>query len=109
MLWSATAGSYAYALQQGLGLTFTGNFYFNNNGLQERWLQGTGGAWYYITPDGKFYAQGGTFLAIARSDLLGPAEPALQCPTNHGRRVAQPGQHHRPTRLAADAGHSADQ
>ena len=63
MLWAATAGSYAYAIQQGLGLLFTGNFYYNYNGLQERWLQGTGGAWYYITPDGKFYTQAGTFLA----------------------------------------------
>jgi len=63
MLWNATNSTYAFALQQGLGLFFTGNFYQNFDGIQERWLQGNGGLWYYITPNGNFYTGSGTFLA----------------------------------------------
>ncbi len=63
LLWNATAVSYAAVVQQSLGLFFTGNYFQDFNGLQDRWLQGTGGVWYYLTPDGKLYASGGTFLA----------------------------------------------
>ncbi len=63
LLWEAAPGSYATVLQQTLGLSFTGNFYQNFNGYQERWLRGTGSAWYYITPSGKLFTGAGVFLA----------------------------------------------
>ncbi|MCA9123996.1 MAG: MMPL family transporter [Planctomycetales bacterium] len=36
-----------------LGLFSTGNYYENWGGLGEKWLQGHGGQWYFITPSGE--------------------------------------------------------
>ncbi|MCA9173838.1 MAG: MMPL family transporter [Planctomycetales bacterium] len=38
-----------------LGLFDTGDYHENWGGRGERWLQGRGSHWYYITPDGKLY------------------------------------------------------
>ncbi|MDD5671602.1 MAG: Ig-like domain repeat protein, partial [Candidatus Omnitrophica bacterium] len=50
----------AYALDQSLGLYFTGKDYYNCAKLQEKWLRstvttGAGNGWYYIAPGGKLY------------------------------------------------------
>ena len=50
-----------------LGLFTAGDAYDNWGGLHEKWLQGTGGSWYYITPGGEFFRWNG------RSNLLGMA------------------------------------
>ena len=42
----------AYNLDQQLGLSYTGNYYTNFQGHNEKWLQGTGGQ-YLILPNGK--------------------------------------------------------
>jgi len=38
-----------------LGLFDTGDYRLNWGGRQEKWLQGDGDTWYFITPDGKLY------------------------------------------------------
>ena len=45
----------AYELDQDLELTFTGNFYLNWGGANEKWILSHGSTWHFITPDGKFY------------------------------------------------------
>jgi len=48
-----------------LGLYTTGNEHFNWGGLEEKWLKGNGGVWYYITPNGDLFRWHG------RSNVLG--------------------------------------
>jgi len=48
-----------------LGLYTTGNDHFNWGGLDEKWLKGGDGSWYYITPNGDLYHWHG------RSNVLG--------------------------------------
>ena len=55
-----------------LGLFTAGDAYDNWGGLNEKWLQGTGGSWYYITPGGEFFRWNG------RSNLLGMAGRLFQ-------------------------------
>lgn len=43
-----------------LGLYATGDYYTNWGGLNEKWLRGTGQAWYYITPKGELYRWNGS-------------------------------------------------
>ena len=43
----------AYSWQRQLGLYFSGSYYTNSRGLNEKWLQGTGGSWYAIMPNGQ--------------------------------------------------------
>ncbi len=52
MTYSATAQSLAYYLDQSLGLNPVAGEYFNWGGLNEKWMTGSGGSWYYITPSG---------------------------------------------------------
>ncbi|MGE0758168.1 MAG: Ig-like domain-containing protein [Pirellulaceae bacterium] len=56
LTFSATAQSIEYHLDQTLGLGSSGgNEYLNYAGRNEKWLTGSGGLWYYITPDGQLY------------------------------------------------------
>lgn len=48
----------AWALDQTLGLTNSGNLHQNFGGQGERWLKGTAG-WYYITPSGDLFRWNG--------------------------------------------------
>lgn len=48
-----------------LDLYTTGNYYQNWGGLDEKWLKGGDGAWYYITPNGDLFRWHG------RSNVLG--------------------------------------
>ncbi len=67
MLHDASSEYYAYAIESTLGLRVAGpnsNLYYENfNGLGERWLLSSSNVWYYLTPDGRFWTGGGTFLA----------------------------------------------
>ncbi len=67
MLHDASQEYYAYAIESKLGLYVAGpnsNLYYENfNGLGERWLLSSSNVWYYLTPDGRFWTGGGTFLA----------------------------------------------
>jgi hypothetical protein len=55
LAYSARVESMAYHLDQTLGLYSGGNYYYNWGGRQEKWVQGNGGAWYFILPSGAFY------------------------------------------------------
>ncbi len=51
----------AFILKQTLGLSFTHvNLDQNSGGADERWVRSTGGSWYFILPNGQFYAWDGT-------------------------------------------------
>jgi streptogramin lyase len=86
--YSATVDSLAYHLKSTLGLFTTGNFFTNWGGGGEQWVQGTGGAWYYILPSGAFYRWSGSGLTgtlVAQLDPAYNANPSLLV-------NAQPGQ-----------------
>ncbi|MBM4087911.1 MAG: hypothetical protein FJ276_00560 [Planctomycetes bacterium] len=38
-----------------LGLYTTGDYQFNWGGLEEKWLRGADGSWYFVTPNGELY------------------------------------------------------
>jgi hypothetical protein len=73
----------AYALEQQLGLTFTGNFYQSAYGINAMWLQSTNGSnaahggWYFLLPDGSLHQwDGGTTMATATTSLtVGTLDP----------------------------------
>src|SRR5262249_24505063 len=48
LAYSAIVDSLAYHLKSTLGLYSNGNYYTNWGGGGEQWVQGGGGAWYYI-------------------------------------------------------------
>jgi hypothetical protein len=55
LLYDAPPGDLARAIDQTLGLTFTGNLYLNYGGQNEKWLQAADGQWYFIKPNGEFW------------------------------------------------------
>jgi hypothetical protein len=65
LTYTVTGQSIEYHLDQTLGLESPGgNEYLNWGGRSEKWFTGAGGAWHYITPDGKLYRWlGGSSLA----------------------------------------------
>ena len=73
MLYDAIPQDLAFAIDQTLDLHFGGSFYQNYGGQQEKWIRGTtnrfGNPWYFIKPNGEFYAWDGT-LDAASGDLL---------------------------------------
>ena len=74
MLYDAADEHFARAIDQQLGQTFTGDLYENYGGWNERWLQGIGGQWYFITPSGQLYQWDGT-LDTASGTLLANLDP----------------------------------
>lgn len=54
----------ARQLADRLGLFDTGDYRTNWGGRQEKWLQGDGESWYFITPDGKLYQWTGGRTAL---------------------------------------------
>lgn len=59
-------------IDQKYNLSFSGNYYSNVGGLQEKWLQGTMG-WYYLTPNAKlFYWLGGDARNAVFIEQLSP-------------------------------------
>jgi hypothetical protein len=85
LLYIATQGTLNLVLKQRLGLTFTGNFSQNFGGRNEKWLRGSnnnqhGNPWYFIDPDGRFYASDGAAnrasgTLLADLDVLYYAQP----------------------------------
>lgn len=60
---SSELAARAFELDSSLGLT-GGNLHENFGGRGERWLTGTGGAWYFITPVGEFYRWNGRAVSL---------------------------------------------
>jgi subtilisin family serine protease len=58
-----SSGATAYQLKQQLGLTYAGSYYTNSWGQNEKWLQGTGGLWYIVLPDGELRKWSSTLSA----------------------------------------------
>jgi hypothetical protein len=81
VVYSATARSLAYELDQQLGLTFAGDYYASWGGRGEKWMQSAAGGWHFLTPDGALYRWDGA--AGAHGTLVGTpgagylADPSL--------------------------------
>jgi hypothetical protein len=80
LTYSATADTQEHNLRLQLGLYSTGNLYYNWGGKQEKWMQGTGGVWYFITPDGSFSRWDGSNTAsgplVATVNIADYADPS---------------------------------
>jgi subtilisin family serine protease len=86
----------AYELDRQLGLyQLQGSYYTNSRGMNEKYLAGTGGTWYYILPNGNFYRWGGSFSTstliysfnssyYANPRLLFEAQAPAQIPVTNG-------------------------
>jgi hypothetical protein len=59
LLTNPSVGDIAYALDQRLNLTNTGNLFLNYGGGNEKWLLGNDG-WYFVKPNGQLYKWDGT-------------------------------------------------
>src|SRR5262249_14228135 len=73
-LTAARSEAQAYVLDQALGLSSDGNDWFNWGGRPEKWLQGGGGAWYFLLPSGAFSRWDGG--AQASGTLLATVDPS---------------------------------
>jgi hypothetical protein len=60
----------AYQLKQDLGLLAAADYYTDAQGLQEKWLQGAGSAWYMILASGEVRRWGGTLAATMAASAL---------------------------------------
>ena len=60
LTYSATVENLAYYLDQTLVLSTNANRPDNWGGLEEKWLQGENGTWYYLTPSGQLFAWDGS-------------------------------------------------
>ncbi|UUO06947.1 hypothetical protein M4951_01225 [Blastopirellula sp. J2-11] len=69
----AVVQSLAYQIDQQYQLPATANYHDNWAGQNERWLQGAGGVWLYLTPNGELHQWSGAFET---SPLLGQFDPA---------------------------------
>jgi hypothetical protein len=59
LLYNPPSGDLAFALDQRLNLTNTGNLFLNYGGQNEKWLLGNDG-WYFVKPDGTLWKWDGT-------------------------------------------------
>ena len=69
------SGADPAAVDAELGLFSQGDVFENWGGLGEKWMEGTGDAWYFILPDGRFYRWHGG--AISNNTLLYTFDPSL--------------------------------
>jgi subtilisin family serine protease len=68
----------AYTLKQSLGLSYAGSYYTNSWGKNEKWLEGSGGAYYAILPDGEFRKWTGTLDGMmSASNLIATLDPTV--------------------------------
>jgi hypothetical protein len=66
----------AYQLHQQLGLSYTGSYYLNKDGMNEKWLLDRNRNWYFILPDGEFRRWAGTNAAsMQASNLVAMFDP----------------------------------
>lgn len=63
LLFDARPGDLAHVLDQALGLKHVGDLRQDWDGQGERWLQGSGGQWYFLKPTGELFAWDGTASA----------------------------------------------
>jgi hypothetical protein len=64
-------------LKQDLGLRHPGSYSINWGGWGEKWIKGTAGSWYFITPSGGLYAwQGGGPASLRNSPLIATLDPS---------------------------------
>jgi hypothetical protein len=73
---SVAGYSQAYALNQQLGLTFTGNYYQNWLHANEQWMMGNSG-WYFILPNGELHAWDGNTSSASTSPLVATLDPSV--------------------------------
>jgi hypothetical protein len=74
LTYTATVANLAYTLKTTYGLFSDGNLYFNYGGVGDKWVQGSGGKWYFILPTGDFYLWDGT-SGSATGTLLATLAP----------------------------------
>ncbi len=79
---TALVQNLAYALDERLALFSSGEFFENYGGRNERWVQGVGGTWYFILPNGELYlwdrvadSANGAFVATVGAGYYG--DPSL--------------------------------
>jgi hypothetical protein len=81
LLTNAQDETVAYHFRRTLGLYTDGNYWTNWGGRNEKWIQGTGGVWYFITPDGGLYRWDGSDSAsgslVAQLSPADNADPTL--------------------------------
>jgi len=64
--------SLAYTLDQQLALTYSGSYYTNTWGLQEKWMLGNSSTWYIILPNGELRKWAGSVNAtLLATNLMG--------------------------------------
>jgi hypothetical protein len=73
LLYNPPGGDEAFALDQRLNLTNTGNLSLNYGGQNEKWLLGNDG-WYFIKPDGTLWKWDGT-VNQATGTLMASLDP----------------------------------
>jgi subtilisin family serine protease len=81
---AGSGSSQAYQLRTSLGLQFSGSYYTNLMGANEKWISSAGGTWYTLLPNGEFRRWAGNWTATlqpaALIATLGPsfyADPSL--------------------------------
>jgi hypothetical protein len=93
--YGGSAASQVFQLKQQYGFFFGGNDYFNWGGRQDRWFQGTGGAWFFILLSGQLYKWDGSSQAtgtlIATMDTSYYADPSLLYNATRGATVSVTG------------------
>jgi hypothetical protein len=80
LLYEADSGPRATQLHNSLGLFTSGNLHLNWGGRKEEWLQGTGGTWYFILPNGDLYRWDGS--SQATGTLMGQLDPSYSMDVN---------------------------
>ncbi|MGE0759339.1 MAG: right-handed parallel beta-helix repeat-containing protein [Pirellulaceae bacterium] len=77
----ASVSSYAYALDQIHDFSYSGQYWENWGGQNEKWIQDADSAWYFITPSGELYRWSGESQAagtlVATLGTLVYADPSL--------------------------------
>jgi hypothetical protein len=74
--YKSSAGTRASLLNHTYGLEFTGSYYQNYGGAEERWLKGKDGQWFFIKPDGQFFKWDGRSHQ-ATGTLLAALDPVF--------------------------------
>ncbi len=65
-----SASQLAVSLKQTLGLAYTGNYWTNFYGDQEKWLRGQNGQWYCLLPNGELRLAGSSAATMLSSTSL---------------------------------------
>ena len=77
MSFQVSKGNQFYrSLDQSHGFYHNGNFYENWGGLQEKWVAGPGGVWYFITPDGQLFQYDGSSSTNLTGDFVAQLDAA---------------------------------